>query len=164
MKHKVILSLLIAAALNSLPFSGKADNPDYPNNRYPLIRKPYIELPLGSIKPKGWLLEMLERQKKGASSQMDILYPEVMGARNGWLGGDGDQWERGPYWIDGLLPLAYILDDKELKQKVQPWIEFLRTGQRLCARTRTSTGQLCRLVAPNGSVEDHAAILFGNRR
>lgn len=130
MKHKVVLSLLIAAALNSLPFSGKADNPDYPNNRYPLIRKPYIELPLGSIKPKGWLLEMLERQKKGASSQMDILYPEVMGARNGWLGGDGDQWERGPYWIDGLLPLAYILDDKELKQKVQPWIEWALKSQR----------------------------------
>ena len=64
MKHKIILSLLIAAALNSLPFPGKADNPDYPNNRYPLVRKPYIELPLGSIKPKGWLLEMLERQKK----------------------------------------------------------------------------------------------------
>ena len=130
MKHKVILSLLVAVALNSLPFSGKADNPDYPNNRYPLIRKPYIELPLGSIKPKGWLLEMLERQKKGASSQMDILYPEVMGARNGWLGGDGDQWERGPYWIDGLLPLAYILDDKELKQKVQPWIEWALKSQR----------------------------------
>ena len=73
---------------------------------------------------------MLERQKKGASSQMDILYPEVMGARNGWLGGDGDQWERGPYWIDGLLPLAYILDDRELKQKVQPWIEWALKSQR----------------------------------
>ena len=70
-----------------------------------------MELPLGSIKPKGWLHEMLVRQKNGASGQMDVLYPSVMGKRNGWLGGDGDQWERGPYWIDGLLPLAYILDD-----------------------------------------------------
>lgn len=43
-----------------------------------------------------------------------------MGQRNGWLGGDGDVWERGPYWIDGLLPLAYILDNKELKQKYSP--------------------------------------------
>lgn len=130
MKRKFILSLLITGTLYCLSFSGKADNPDHPNNRYPLIRKPYMELPLGSIKAKGWLLEMLERQKKGASSQMDVLYPEVMGARNGWLGGDGDQWERGPYWIDGLLPLAYILDDKELKQKVQPWIEWTLKSQR----------------------------------
>ena len=130
MNNKFLLSLILTIGLCSTVSLAKADNPDHPNNRYPLIRKPYMELPLGSIKAKGWLLEMLERQKKGASSQMDVLYPEVMGARNGWLGGDGDQWERGPYWIDGLLPLAYILDDKELKQKVQPWIEWTLKSQR----------------------------------
>lgn len=103
---------------------------NYRNNRYPLLQKPLIELPLGSIKPQGWLREMLIRQKNGATGQMDTLYPLVMGERNGWLGGDGDQWERGPYWIDGLLPLAYILDDKELKAKVQPWIEWALQSQR----------------------------------
>lgn len=73
---------------------------------------------------------MLVRQKNGATGQMDKLYPLVMGERNGWLGGDGDQWERGPYWIDGLLPLAYILDDAQLKAKVQPWIEWALKSQR----------------------------------
>ena len=106
------------------------DNPNYPNNRYPLIRKPYMELPLGSIRAKGWLLEMLQRQKSGATGQLDALYPQVVGARNGWLGGDGDQWERGPYWIDGLLPLAYILDDRALKEKVKPWVEWALKSQR----------------------------------
>ena len=106
------------------------DNPNYPNNRYPLVRKPYMELPLGSIRAKGWLLEMLQRQKDGATGQLDMLYPQVMGARNGWLGGDGDQWERGPYWIDGLLPLACILDDAAMKKKVQPWIEWTLNSQR----------------------------------
>jgi DUF1680 family protein len=52
-----------------------------------------------------------------------------MNQRNGWLGGDGDQWERGPYWIDGLLPLAYILHDKELIAKVKPWIEWTIKSQ-----------------------------------
>lgn len=130
MKYKTILPSLVLGAVCCLPLSGRADSPEFSNNRYPLIQKPYIELPLGSIKAKGWLLEMLERQKQGASSKMDVLYPEVMGPRNGWLGGDGDQWERGPYWIDGLLPLAYLLDDKELKQKVQPWIEWALKSQR----------------------------------
>ena len=60
----------------------------------------------------------------GMTGQMDTIYEQVMGPRNGWLGGDGDVWERGPYWIDGLLPLAYILDNKELINKVQPWIEW----------------------------------------
>ena len=103
---------------------------NYCNNLYPLQRKPYIELPIGSIKPTGWLKEMLLRQSAGMSSSLDLLYPEVMGERNGWLGGDGDQWERGPYWIDGLLPLAYILDDDLLKQKIQPWIEWTLASQR----------------------------------
>lgn len=90
----------------------------------------YQELPLGAVKAEGWLKEMLLRQRNGMTSRMDVLYPQVMGDRNGWLGGDGDQWERGPYWIDGLLPLAYILDDQELKDKAQPWIEWALASQR----------------------------------
>ena len=101
----------------------------YSNNRHPLRPNPYLELPLGAIKPQGWLKEMLVRQKTGSSGHLDELYPLVMGKRNGWLGGDGDQWERGPYWIDGLLPLAYILDDKELIAKTQPWVEWAINSQ-----------------------------------
>ena len=131
---KIFAKTITSLALLATPIIVMADNipvqANYPNNRFPLVQKPYIELPLGSVKAGGWLKEMLERQKTGATGQMDKLYPEVMGPRNGWLGGDGDQWERGPYWIDGLLPLAYILDDKELKEKVQPWIEWTLASQR----------------------------------
>ncbi len=91
---------------------------------------PYKELPLGTIKPNGWLKEMLLRQKSGSTGNLDKLYPAVMNHRNGWLGGDGDQWERGPYWLDGLLPLAYILNDKELIAKTKPWIEWALKSQR----------------------------------
>jgi DUF1680 family protein len=101
----------------------------YLQNRAPLIEKPYLELPLGSIKPQGWLLDQLQRMGEGMTGHLDEIYPEVMGKRNGWLGGDGDGWERGPYWIDGLLPLAYILDDEKLKDKVQPWIEWTLNNQ-----------------------------------
>ena len=98
-------------------------------NRAPLHKRAYAELPLGSIRAEGWLYEMLDRQRKGMTGRLDELYPQVMGSRNGWLGGDGDVWERGPYWIDGLLPLAYILDDESLKAKVQPWIEWTLASQ-----------------------------------
>ncbi len=104
--------------------------PNYRQNRSPLAAKPYLELPLGLIQPRGWLLQQLERMKDGMTGHLDELYHPVVGARNGWLGGDGDGWERGPYWIDGLLPLAYILDDQKLKDKVQPWIEWTLTHQR----------------------------------
>lgn len=126
MKHIVISSLLLIGGAHMTAQTCE----NYLNNQYPLHRKPLVELPIGSIKPKGWLHEMLVRQKNGATGHMDTLYPLVMGDRNGWLGGDGDQWERGPYWIDGLLPLAYILDDKELKDKVKPWVEWILGSQR----------------------------------
>jgi len=104
-------------------------NENYVSNRPPLINKPYIDLPLGSIKPTGWLHEQLHLMAKGMTGHLDELYESVLGSRNGWLGGDGDGWERGPYWIDGLLPLAYILDDARLKEKVKPWIEWSLNNQ-----------------------------------
>ena len=110
-------------------FSQGSHPVNYVYSRAPLRQNSYIELPLGAIKPEGWLKEMLIRQKNGATGNLDKLYPAVMGKRNGWLGGDGDQWERGPYWIDGLLPLAYILNDKELIAKVKPWIEWTLKSQ-----------------------------------
>ncbi len=98
-------------------------------NRPPLHAKPYAELPLGAVKPEGWLRNQLRLMAQGMTGKLDELYPEVVGPRNGWLGGDGDGWERGPYWIDGLLPLAYLLDDVNLKAKVRPWIEWTLTHQ-----------------------------------
>lgn len=98
-------------------------------NRAPLRPRKYAELPLGSIRPSGWLLQQLEIMRDGMTGHLDSLYAKVMGPRNGWKGGDGDVWERGPYWIDGLLPLAYVLDDDSLKAKVSEWIEWTLASQ-----------------------------------
>ncbi len=89
----------------------------------------YIALPLGAIKPKGTLMKMLEIQRDGLTGNIDSVYSVVCGDNNGWLGGTGDGWERGPYWLDGLVPLAYILDDKDLQQKAQKWIEWSIANQ-----------------------------------
>lgn len=123
----ILLSLSLHAAAqikdDTQTVSASANNPSVKH------QNPYMELPLGAIEPQGWLREMLLRQKAGSTGNLDKLYPLVMNERNGWLGGDGDQWERGPYWIDGLLPLAYILNDKELITKTKPWIEWAIKSQ-----------------------------------
>lgn len=103
---------------------------DYIPNRSPLTESRYLELPLGAIKPEGWLRLQLQAQVTGLTGHLDEVYPNVVGARNAWLGGDGDAWERGPYWIDGLLPLAYILDDEDLKAKAQVWVEAILGSQK----------------------------------
>jgi len=119
----LMLTAVAQVKPNASPTTG------YLQNRAPLHPNAYLQLPLGAIKPKGWLREMLVRQKNGATGHLDTLYPLVMNQRNGWLGGDGDQWERGPYWIDGLLPLAYILDDQALIAKAKPWVEWAISSQ-----------------------------------
>ena len=116
----------------SLSLAQKAFGQDqslYLQNRKPLKNKPYLEIPIGDIKASGWLLEILEKMRSGMAGHLDEWYPSVLGARNGWLGGDGDVWERGPYWLDGLVPLAYQLNDKQLQLKLQKWIEWSIANQ-----------------------------------
>ena len=103
---------------------------EYISNRAPLVENGYMELPLGNIKAEGWLKLQLEAQRSGLTGHLDEFYPNVVGKRNAWLGGDGDAWERGPYWIDGLLPLAYILNDQELIDKANVWVEAILGSQK----------------------------------
>jgi len=85
-------------------------------------------LPLGSIRPKGWLKSQLQIQADGLSGHLDETWPDV-GSTSGWLGGPGESGERGPYFLDGLIPLAYLLDDERLKAKAQRFIEWAITSQ-----------------------------------
>ena len=132
MTFKSILLTMATTAFSALATASTSDgvSGNYSNNRQPLLQKTYIELPIGAIKAEGWMQEQLIRMKNGMTGNLDKIYEKVMGPRNGWLGGDGDVWERGPYWIDGLLPLAYLLDDDGLKEKVKPWIEWTLASQK----------------------------------
>ena len=87
------------------------------------------ELPLGAIRPTGWLLDQLRLQADGQTGQLDEIWPDV-GPESGWLGGDGEDWERGPYYLDGLLPLAHLLQDGRLLAKAQKWVEAILGSQR----------------------------------
>ena len=128
MRLNVILPLLLIFGI-ATALAAHGINPR-PFNRRPLKKKSYAALPLGSVKAEGWLQDTLRRMAEGMTGNLDKLYAKVVGPRNAWLGGNGDAWERGPYWIDGLLPLAYLLEDESLKKKVQPWIEYTLKHQR----------------------------------
>jgi uncharacterized protein len=96
-------------------------NINYKNNPEPLGRNAYIKLPLGTVRPGGWLKTQLEIQASGLTGNVDDFWPDL--TKSAWQGGDGDYWERGPYFLDGLIPLAYLLDDSRLIEKVKKWIE-----------------------------------------
>lgn len=95
----------------------------------PVIRPGVFQLlPLGSIQPRGWLKSQLQLQANSLSGHLDETWPDV-GPQSGWLGGSGESWERGPYYLDGLIPLAYLLDDERLKANAQKFIEWTIKSQ-----------------------------------
>jgi DUF1680 family protein len=84
-------------------------------------------LPLGSIKPAGWLKDQLRIQASGLSGHVDEFWPDIKDSA--WFGGSAEGWERVPYWLDGLVPLAYLLDDARLKAKVTRSIDTILARQ-----------------------------------
>lgn len=117
-----------APVAQPVPLSGASSASAVPN-RAPLASNAFNLLPLTSVKPKGWLRRQLEIQATGLGGHLDEFWPDL-GPQSAWLGGSGEGWERGPYFLDGLLPLAYLLDDPKLKAKAQHWIEWTLNNQR----------------------------------
>jgi uncharacterized protein len=98
-------------------------------NKGPLRPTPFSPLPLGSVKPLGWLKRQLQLQADGLSGHLDEFWPDL-GPHSGWLGGTGESWERGPYFLDGLVPLAYLLEDPKLIEKARKWLNWTLEHQR----------------------------------
>lgn len=99
-----------------------------PQNRLPLQPAAFQALPLAALRPTGWLLRQLRIQAEGLSGHLDEFWPYV-GSATGWLGGPGDAWERAPYYLDGLLPLAYLLDDAALIAKANKYVAWTLNSQ-----------------------------------
>ncbi len=118
---KIILSGVLlsicAARSNAAP-----QTPAVPS-RPPLQAIAFLPLPLTSVKPTGWLLDQLRIQAGGLSGHLDEFWPDL-GSNSGWLGGTGESWERGPYFLDGLVPLAYLTGDIRLIAKVKRWMDW----------------------------------------
>lgn len=98
------------------------------SERPPLDRGAFLSLPLGSVRPTGWLRAQLQLQADGFTGHLGEVWPDV-GPNSGWLGGAGEDWERGPYYCDGLIPLAYLLDEPRLLDLAGRWVEWSLQSQ-----------------------------------
>jgi len=117
-RRNFVKTLAGAAALASVP--GICNGVE----TYPLLGASRFQmLPLGAIRPLGWLKRQLEIQANGLTGHLDEFWPDLS-ADSGWLGGSGESWERGPYYLDGLVPLAYLLQDARLLEKANRWVNW----------------------------------------
>lgn len=79
------------------------------------------------IKPEGWLKRQLEIQADGLSGNLYKIWPDV--SDSCWIGGSRKGWERVPYWLDGFIPLAYLLNDREKQEIAKKYIDGIIAGQ-----------------------------------
>ena len=80
------------------------------------------------IKPSGWLKRQLEIQAESLSGNLDKMWPDVK--NSSWIGGDKEGWERVPYWLDGFIPLAFLLDNKDMIERAKKYINAIVSFQK----------------------------------
>ncbi len=81
-------------------------------------------LPLGSIKPHGWLMHQLELMRDGMAGRLHEYSPFFYPERNGYLYPEvNDGWEEVLYWFRGCYPLAVQTGDERLLAECQRYIE-----------------------------------------
>ncbi|HTQ09472.1 MAG TPA: beta-L-arabinofuranosidase domain-containing protein, partial [Fimbriimonadaceae bacterium] len=114
------------------PPSG-GENNFYLGNRAPLAPTPFRKLPVGTIKPLGWVRKQLELEADGFTGHLEEISPFLKRENNAWLSptGEGEHgWEEVPYWLKGFGDLGYVLGDKRIIDDAKFWLDHVMAGQR----------------------------------
>ena len=110
-----------------------AHNTHYVSNRAPLAPSALIKLPIGAIRPEGWLRKQLQLQADGLNGHLTEISSFLRKDGNAWLSasGEGDHgWEEAPYWLKGFVNCAYVLNDEQMIAEAKVWIEAALASQK----------------------------------
>lgn len=101
------------------------------------------------IKPLGWVKKQLEIQAQGLNGNLDKVWRDVRDSR--WIGGDAEGWERVPYWLDGFIPLAYLLDNENMIKRALRYMDAI-------LRSQQENGWICPVAQEERKFYDSWAI------
>lgn len=125
-------------------------NANYASERAPLKATPFVKLPVGAIRPDGWLKHVLELQRDGLSGHLGEISKWLIRDDNAWLNKSGKGqygWEELPYWLKGYVRIAYVLNDPRMIAESKVWIEGTLASQR-------DDGDFGPIVEKNGGKRD----------
>ena len=139
----LVLTLTLFAAHETTLRAGPVDvvslppasgtNRFYIANRPPLAPSPFVKLPIGSIRPRGWLRHQLELERDGMTGRLAEISPWLNFEKSAWADKDGQGkygWEEMPYWLKGFGDLGYVLGDEKIIAAAKKWIEAAMASQR----------------------------------
>ncbi len=113
-----------AAALATCVGAG-GSGPPTPPLPPPLQPLAFVPLPLGALRPEGWLRRELALQNSGLAGHLQDFYAGV--ANSTWLGGNdkGYSEEAFVYWLRGTVGAAHLLNDSRLLQNVGAAFDYI---------------------------------------
>jgi hypothetical protein len=126
-------SAIAQVATNVIKPDNSKVNSYYVSNRNPLTQQPFAKLPVGAVKPRGWLKKQLELQRDGLTGHLGEISIWLSKNDNAWLNEEGKGkygWEELPYWLKGYGDIAYILQDKRMLAGTKFWIDAVLKYQR----------------------------------
>lgn len=107
-------------------------NDYYVSNQAPLLPSPLIKLPVGAIRPEGWLGEQLQLMSEGFTGHLTEISKWCRMDGNAWVSPQGtghSGWEELPYWLKGFINLGYVMEDQRIIAEATRWIEGVLASQ-----------------------------------
>ncbi len=89
MTRRTLFAFLLAVLAVTGSAGGESANTDSLGS----MRRPLEPLPLGAIRPTGWLRTQLQIQAEGLTGHLDEFWPDVK--ESGWIGGEAEGWPGG---------------------------------------------------------------------
>ena len=104
-------------------------NRHYLSNRAPLLANPLVKLPLGAVRPRGWLARQIDLMVEGLTGRL-YEFGLYLRPGNGWLDVLGSPgWEEAPYWFRGFHDMAVLSGDGRCLTEVSRYLEATFAGQ-----------------------------------
>jgi DUF1680 family protein len=90
-----------------------------------------VKLPIGAIRPEGWLRTQLELEAEGFSGRLSEISQFCKYEGNGWVTPRSGErgWEEAPYWLKGYTDLGFVLNDKRILTEAQKWLDAVLANQ-----------------------------------
>ena len=135
----ISLALLLSAGLSYITHAEASPAPPKPTV-FPEIPPQFISLKPGAVKPTGWLKDWANAAANGITGDLDKRAAVFEHGYKGYafkargVKAEGTGWplEQCAYWLDGLVRLAYILDDELLinkaKSRLDPIVDAVLNG------------------------------------
>ncbi len=102
----------------------------------------FASLPLGAVRPEGWLWSVLKRQAEGLTGLMEEIKPRPgfrvnpVNRDSVWRGGNRGRYnpaataaDRAPYYVRGLVATAFVLNDEKLQHQAGDWLGYWFASQ-----------------------------------